>query len=35
NVNKFNNFFSWKPKNNSLGKIIKTALDWEKKRKKL
>tara|TARA_A100001015_G_scaffold273023_1_gene328072 strand:+ start:3677 stop:4672 length:996 start_codon:yes stop_codon:yes gene_type:complete len=33
NVNKFNNFFSWKPKNNSLSKIIKTALDWEKKEK--
>ena len=27
---KFNKFFSWQPKNNSLKKIINTALAWEK-----
>ena len=27
---KFNKFFSWNPKNNSLKKIINTALAWEK-----
>ena len=31
NVNKFNKFFNWKPKNNSLFKIVNTALEWEKK----
>ena len=32
---KFKKFFSWKPKNNSLKKIIKTALEWEKKINKI
>jgi len=31
---KFNKFFSWHPKNNSLKKIINTALAWEKILKK-
>ena len=31
---KFNKFFSWHPKNNSLKKIIYTALAWEKLLKK-
>ena len=31
NVDKFDEFFSWKPKFNSLEQIIKTAFEWEKK----
>ena len=31
NVNKFDDFFSWKPKFNNLEQIIKTAFEWEKK----
>lgn len=31
NPDKFNNFFSWKPKFNNLKYILKTAFDWEKK----
>ena len=31
NSDKFNNFFSWKPKFNNIEYIIKTAIDWERK----
>ena len=31
NVEKFMQYFSWKPKFNNLNYILKTALDWEKK----
>jgi len=31
NPNKFNNFFSWKPKYNNIKYILNTALNWEKK----
>ena len=31
NPEKFNKFFSWKPKFNSIKYILKTAVDWEKK----
>ena len=31
NVDKFGEFFSWKPKFNNLEQIIKTAFEWEKK----
>jgi UDP-glucose 4-epimerase len=31
NPNKFNNFFSWKPKYNDIKYILNTALNWEKK----
>ena len=31
NPKKFNNFFKWKPKNNTLDKILKSSLAWEKK----
>ena len=31
NVDKFYEFFSWKPKFNNLEQIIKTAFEWEKK----
>jgi len=31
NVDKFKNYFSWKPKYNSLKYILQTALDWENK----
>lgn len=31
NVDKFDEFFSWKPKFNNLEQIIKTAFEWEKK----
>ncbi len=31
NTNKFKNFFSWKPKFNSLKLIIESSLKWEKK----
>ena len=31
NVDKFNEFFSWKPKFDNLEQIIKTAFEWEKK----
>ena len=35
NISKFKNFFSWKPKYNNLRIILKSALEWEKKLKKL
>ena len=31
NSEKFNKFFSWKPKFNNIKYILKTAVDWEKK----
>ena len=31
NVSKLKNYFSWKPKNNKLSKILKSSLEWEKK----
>ena len=31
NPEKFNKFFAWKPKFNSIKYILKTAVDWEKK----
>ena len=31
NVDKFDEYFSWKPKFNNLEQIIKTAFEWEKK----
>ncbi len=31
NSEKFNNFFSWKPRFNNIEYIIKTAIDWERK----
>ncbi len=31
NSDKFNNFFSWKPKYNDIKYIIKTAIEWERK----
>ena len=34
NVSKFNKFFKWKPKNNSITKILINALAWEKFLKK-
>ena len=34
NSDKFNNFFSWKPKFNDIKFILKTAIDWEKKIKR-
>ena len=30
NVSKLKNYFSWKPKNNKLSKILKSSLEWEK-----
>tara|TARA_A100001388_G_C28755964_1_gene494966 strand:- start:877 stop:1899 length:1023 start_codon:yes stop_codon:yes gene_type:complete len=33
NVNKFKQFFSWKPKFNDLTKILKSAVEWERKLK--
>tara|TARA_B100001173_G_scaffold92486_1_gene79998 strand:+ start:2885 stop:3880 length:996 start_codon:yes stop_codon:yes gene_type:complete len=35
NINKFNKHFKWKPKYNNLRYILKTALAWESKLKKL
>ena len=34
NVSKFNKFFKWKPKYNSIDKIVKSSIAWEKKLKK-
>ena len=34
NVNKLNKFFKWKPKYNSIDKIVKSSIAWEKKLKK-
>jgi len=31
NTKKFQNLFKWKPKYNSINKIIKSAINWEKK----
>ena len=31
NTDKFNSFFSWKPRFNNIKYILKTAIDWEKK----
>ena len=31
NTDKFNKFFSWKPRFNNIKYILKTAIDWEKK----
>ena len=31
NTKKFKNLFKWKPKHNSINKIIKSAIKWEKK----
>ena len=31
NVEKFTEYFSWKPKYNNLNYIVKTAIEWEKK----
>ncbi len=31
NTDKFNSFFSWKPRFNNIRYILKTAIDWEKK----
>ena len=31
NSDKFNEFFSWRPKFNDIKYILKTALEWEKK----
>lgn len=33
NVSKFNKFFKWKPKYNSLDKIVQSSIAWEKKLK--
>ena len=31
NVDKFKKYFKWQPKHNDIKKILKTAVDWEKK----
>ena len=31
NVDKFKKYFKWQPKHNDIKKILKTAIDWEKK----
>ena len=31
NVDKFKKYFKWQPKHNDLRKILRTAIDWEKK----
>ena len=31
NISKLKNYFSWKPKNYKLSKILKSSLDWERK----
>ena len=31
NVDKFKRYFKWQPKHNDINKILKTAIDWEKK----
>ena len=31
NTKKFQNLFKWKPKHNNINKIIKSAINWEKK----
>ena len=31
NVDKFMNFFKWKPKFNNLKKILESSINWEKK----
>ena len=31
NINKFKKTFKWKPKFNSIGKILNSSIKWEKK----